>query len=406
MAEAYLIDVARLASGKGKPGGALSGTHPAVLLSHVLKALTERTGVDPGRVEDVITGCVQQVGEQSMNIGRTALLGAGFPETVPAVTINRQCGSSQQAVDFAAQAVMSGFADVVIACGVESMSRVPMGASTLGLDSSDGAALNGPEVAARYPSPEHGLVNQGVSAELVAQRWKLERDELDAFSAESHRRAAAATAAGFFDGEVVPIDVTLPDGTTLTHTVDETVRASTTAEGLAGLRASFRTDELAARFTDLTWNITPGNSSPLTDGASAALIVSERVLTELGLTPRARFVGFAVTGDDPVLMLTAPIPATQKVLTRTGLSLEDLDAYEVNEAFAPVPLAWARELGADPAKLNPHGGAIALGHALGSSGTRLLGTLLATLEHTGGRYGLQTMCEAAGMANATIIERL
>jgi acetyl-CoA acyltransferase len=397
MAEAYLIDVVRLASGKGKPGGALSGTHPAVLLSHVLKALTERTGVDPARVEDVITGCVQQVGEQSMNIGRTALLGAGFPETVPAVSINRQCGSSQQAVDFAAQAVMSGFADVVIACGVESMSRVPMGASTLGLDT------DGPEVAARYPE---GLVNQGVSAELVAQRWKLERDELDAFSAESHRRAAAATESGFFDREVVPIDVTLPDGTTLTHRVDETIRASTSAEGLAGLRASFRTDELAARFPDLAWQITPGNSSPLTDGASAALVVSERVLKELGLTPRARFVGFAVTGDDPVLMLTAPIPATQKVLARTGLGMDDLDAYEVNEAFAPVPLAWARELGADPAKLNPNGGAIALGHALGSSGTRLLGTLLADLEQTGGRYGLQTMCEAAGMANATIIERL
>ena len=397
MAEAYLIDVVRLASGKGKPGGALSGTHPAVLLSHVLKALTERTGVDPARVEDVITGCVQQVGEQSMNIGRTALLGAGFPETVPAVSINRQCGSSQQAVDFAAQAVMSGFADVVIACGVESMSRVPMGASTLGLDT------DGPEVAARYPE---GLVNQGVSAELVAQRWKLERDELDAFSAESHRRAAAATESGFFDREVVPIDVTLPDGTTLTHRVDETIRAATSAEGLAGLRASFRTDELAARFPDLAWQITPGNSSPLTDGASAALIVSERVLQKLGLTPRARFVGFAVTGDDPVLMLTAPIPATQKVLARTGLGMDDLDAYEVNEAFAPVPLAWARELGADPAKLNPNGGAIALGHALGSSGTRLLGTLLADLEQTGGRYGLQTMCEAAGMANATIIERL
>ncbi|GAB3078039.1 acetyl-CoA C-acyltransferase [Nocardioides zeae] len=397
MAEAYLIDVVRLASGKGKPGGALSGTHPAVLLSHVLKALTERTGVDPARVEDVITGCVQQVGEQAMNIGRTALLGAGFPDSVPAVSINRQCGSSQQAVDFAAQAVMSGFADVVIACGVESMSRVPMGASTLGLDT------DGPEVAARYPE---GLVNQGVSAELVAQRWKLERDELDAFSAESHRRAAAATESGFFDGEVVPIDVTLPDGTTLTHRVDETIRASTSAEGLAGLRASFRTDELAARFPDLAWQITPGNSSPLTDGASAALVVSERVLRELGLTPRARFVGFAVTGDDPVLMLTAPIPATQKVLARTGLGMDDLDAYEVNEAFAPVPLAWARELGADPAKLNPNGGAIALGHALGSSGTRLLGTLLADLEQTGGRYGLQTMCEAAGMANATIIERL
>ena len=397
MAEAVIVDVVRLASGKGKPGGALSGTHPVSLLVKVLRELVDRNGIDPGLVEDVITGCVQQAGEQSMNIGRSALLGAGFPESVPATTLNRQCGSSQQAVHFAAQAVMAGVQDVVIACGVESMSRVPMGASTLGQD------FEGPELAARYPE---GLVNQGVSAELVAARWKLDRDELDAFSAQSHQRAAAAIASGFFDREIVPIDVTLPDGSVVSHTVDETVRATTTAEGLAGLRPSFRTDEHAERFPEAAWQITPGNSSPLTDGASAALIMSVEAAERLGLTPRARFVSFAVTGDDPLLMLTAPIPATQQALKRAGLGIDDLDAYEVNEAFAPVPLAWARELGADPAKLNPRGGAIALGHALGSSGTRLLATLISELEATGGRYGLQTMCEAAGMANATIIERI
>ncbi|RYJ05532.1 MAG: acetyl-CoA C-acyltransferase, partial [Actinomycetales bacterium] len=260
MAEAVIVDVVRLASGKGKPGGALSGTHPVSLLVKVLRELVERNGIDPGLVEDVITGCVQQAGEQSMNIGRSALLGAGFPESVPATTLNRQCGSSQQAVHFAAQAVMAGVQDVVIACGVESMSRVPMGASTLGQD------FEGPELAARYPE---GLVNQGVSADLVAARWKLDRDELDAYAAQSHQRAAAAMASGFFDREIVPIDVTLPDGSVLTHAVDETVRASTTAEGLSGLRPSFRTDEHAQRFPEAAWQITPGNSSPLTDGASA-----------------------------------------------------------------------------------------------------------------------------------------
>ncbi|AVP67150.1 acetyl-CoA C-acyltransferase [Rhodococcus hoagii] len=397
MAEAVIVDAVRLASGKGKPGGALSGTHPVELLAHVLRAIVDRNGLDPGRVDDVIGGCVQQVGEQALNISRTALLSAGFPESVPATTIDRQCGSSQQAAHFAAQGVIAGAYDIVIACGVESMSRIPMGTSPIGQDAS------GPGIAARYPE---GLVHQGISAELISAKWKLDRESLDAYAAQSHQRAAAAAASGAFDREIVPIAVTDADGRRTEHRVDETVRGSTTADGLAGLRPSFRTDEFAARFPDAPWQITPGNSSPLTDGASAVLIMSEKAAAELDLTPRARFHSFAVLGDDPLMMLTAPIPATRKVLDRAGLGIDDLDAYEVNEAFAPVPLAWAHELGADPAKLNPLGGAIALGHALGSSGTRLLTTLVNHLEATGGRYGLQTMCEGAGMANATIIERL
>jgi len=397
MAEAVIVDAVRLASGKGKPGGALSGTHPVELLAHVLRAIVDRNGLDPARVDDVIGGCVQQVGEQALNISRTALLSAGFPESVPATTIDRQCGSSQQAAHFAAQGVIAGAYDIVIACGVESMSRIPMGTSPIGQDAS------GPGIAARYPE---GLVHQGISAELISAKWKLDRETLDAYAAQSHQRAAAAAASGAFDREIVPIAVADADGRRSEHRVDETVRASTTADGLAGLRPSFRTDEFAARFPDAPWQITPGNSSPLTDGASAVLIMSEKAAAELDLTPRARFHSFAVLGDDPLMMLTAPIPATRRVLTRAGLSIDDLDAYEVNEAFAPVPLAWAHELGADPAKLNPLGGAIALGHALGSSGTRLLTTLVNHLETTGGRYGLQTMCEGAGMANATIIERL
>ena len=392
-----IVDVVRLASGKGKLGGALSGTHPTSLLVHVLQAIVERNDLDPALVDDVITGCVMQGGEQALNIGRAAVLGAGFPESVPATTIDRACGSSQQAVHFAAQGVAAGAYDVVIAAGVESMSRVPMGSTTQGKDSS------GPEVHARYPE---GLVNQGVSAELVARDWKFDRTTLDEYAAESHRRAAAAIAAGSFDDEIIPITVTGADGTTIEHKVDETVRASTTAEGLAGLQPAFRTDEYAARFPDVAWSIHPGNSSPFTDGASAALIMSEEMANRLGLTPRARFASYAVVGSDPLMMLTGPIPATRKALARAGLGIDDIDAYEVNEAFAPVPLAWAHDLGADPARLNPWGGAIALGHALGSSGTRLLATLVNHLEATGGRYGIQTMCEAQGMANATIIERI
>jgi len=317
MTNAVIVDVVRLASGKGKPGGALSGTHPVELLAHVLRSIVERNGIDPAQVDDVIGGCVGQAGEQALNISRTAVLSAGFPDSVPATTVDRQCGSSQQAAHFAAQGVIAGAYDIVIACGVESMSRVPMGTTTIGQDAS------GPGIAARYPE---GLVNQGISAELIAAKWKFDRDTLDAFSAQSHQRAADALSKGLFDKEIVPISVTNAAGETVTHTADETVRASTTAEGLSGLKSSFYSEKYAARFPEAQWHITPGNSSPLTDGASAALIMSEEMASKLGLTPRARFHSFAVAGDDPVFMLTAPIPATKKILAKSGLSIDDIDA--------------------------------------------------------------------------------
>jgi acetyl-CoA acyltransferase len=393
MRTAVIVDAVRTPSGRGKPGGALSGIHPVDLAAHVLRATLERNGLDSRQIDDVLLGCVSQVGEQTMNIARQAVLAAGFDERVPATTIDRQCGSSQQAAHFAAQGVMAGQYDIVIAGGVESMSRVP-----LGIAASVAGSPFSPRLHERYPE---GLVNQGVSAELIAERWGLSRDDLDAYAAQSHARAARAAAEGRFDSQLLPVPTEAGE-----VTADETVRPGTSVEGLAGLAPAFRTDALAARFPEIDWAITPGNSSPLTDGASAVLIMSEEKAVELGLTPRARFHAFAVVGDDPLMMLTGPIPATRRILERTGLRIDDLDAYEVNEAFASVPLAWAAEVGADAAKLNPWGGAIALGHALGSSGTRLLGTLLANLEATGGRYGLQTMCEGGGMANATIIERL
>ncbi|MGW2661879.1 thiolase family protein [Nocardia tengchongensis] len=388
MTSAVIVDAIRTPSGKGKAGGGLSEVHPATLLAGVLGNLIERTGIDPALVDDVIGGCVTQSGEQAFNISRTAVLAAGFPDAVPATTVDRQCGSSQQAAHFAAQGVMAGAYDIAIACGVESMSRVPMFSNAQGQD-----ANRGP-IAHRYPD---GLVQQGIAAEVLAARWKLDRAALDEFASRSHRSAAATAAAGGFDNELVAAG---------TITADETIRPSTTAEGLAGLKPAFTDAEFKARFPEIEWSITPGNSSPLTDGASAALIMSEEKAAQLGLKPRARFHSFAVTGDDPLLMLTAVIPATRKVLARAGLSIDDIDVYEVNEAFAPVPLVWARELGADPAKLNPRGGAIALGHPLGASGGRILATMLNHLEQAGGRYGLMTMCEAGGLANATIIERL
>jgi acetyl-CoA acyltransferase len=388
---AVIVDVVRTPSGRGKPGGALRGVHPVDLAAGVLQAVLERSGLESTQIDDVLMGCVSQVADQSLNVGRQAVLAAGFDETVPAVTIDRQCGSSQQAAHFAAQGVIAGAYDIVIAAGVESMSRVPLGSSAHGGTVSEG-------VRSRYPA---GLVNQGVSAELIAQQWGFSRTQLDEYSAQSHRRAAEAWARGDFDSQVVPV---LAGAEAVAF--DETVRPTTTVDGLAGLNPSFRTEELAARFPDIDWKITPGNSSPLTDAATAALIMSEDKAAELGLTPRARFHAFAVVGDDPLRMLTGPIPATRRILDRSGLTIDDLDAYEVNEAFASVPLAWLAELHADAAKLNPWGGAIALGHAVGASGTRLLGTLVAHLEATGGRYGLQTMCEGGGMANATIIERL
>ncbi|SDU79230.1 thiolase family protein [Gordonia westfalica] len=392
MGSAVIVDIVRTGSGKGKPGGALSGVHPVNLLAETLRALLGRNDIDPATIDDVIAGCVSQAGEQTLNIARNAILAAGIPESVPGTTVDRQCGSSQQAVHFAAQGVIAGAYDIVVACGVESMSRVPMGYSSVDQDPNRGP------LSARYPE---GLIGQGVSAELIAARWKLDRETLDQYAARSHQRAAQVAEVGGFKREIVPITV---DGQV--HDTDQTLRASTTVEGLGGLKPSFADEALQQRFPEINWSITPGNSSPLTDAASAVLIMSEKKASELGLTPRARFADFAVTGSDPLLMLTGVIPATEKVLARSGLSIDDIDAYEVNEAFAPVPLAWQQDLKADPEKLNPRGGAIALGHALGASGVRLLATLVNHLEDTGGRYGLQTMCEGGGMANATIIERI
>ncbi|WP_326829943.1 thiolase family protein [Streptosporangium sp. NBC_01810] len=398
MPQAVLVDVVRTASGRGKPGGALSGVHPTDLLAHVISALVERTGIDPGALDDVIAGCVTQAGQQSVNVARNAALAAGLPQSVPGTTVDRQCGSGQQAVAFAAQGVLAGAYDMVIAGGVESMSRVPMFAGKMGEDP------YGERLAARYAD---GLVGQGISAELVAARWKLDHRMLDEYSARSHELAARTAASGGFEREIIPLTVTGEDGVETVHVTDETVRPTTTADDLAGLRPSFQDEAMGCRFPEIDdWRITPGNSSPLTDGAAAALITTDVMAERLGLRPRARFHSFSVTGDDPVEMLTAIIPATRKVLRRGGLSMADIDAFEVNEAFAPVPLAWAHELGADLERLNPRGGAIALGHPLGASGVRLLCTLVNHLEQTGGRYGLQTMCEGGGMANATIIERL
>jgi len=350
----------------------------------VLKALVDRNGLDPALVDDVIGGYVTQGGRQSANITRNALLGAGFPDTVPGTTIDRQCGSSQQAVAFAAQGVIAGAYDIVIAGGIEQMSRQPIGYASLGEDPF-GTMTN-----ERYAP---GLVGQGISAELIAARWGFSRLQLDEFAARSHRLAAAAD----FSRDIIEI-------AGLSH--DETIRATTTVEVLAGLPTAFTNEKYALRFPEIDWKITPGNSSPLTDGASAALIMSEEIASKLGLTPRARFIRNVAVGSDPIEMLTGVIPATKKILAKSGMSIGDFDSYEVNEAFASVPLAWAHDLEADPEKLNPRGGAIAIGHPLGASGTRLLSALIGTLEQTGGRYGLQTMCEVGGMANATIVERI
>lgn len=394
--DAVIVDVVRTAVGRGKAGGALSSVHPADLLAQTLRAIVERSALDTALIEDVIVGCVSQVGEQSTNLGRTAVLSAGFDERVPAMTIDRQCGSSQQAAQFAAQGVLAGFYDVVIAAGVESMSRVPLGSAA------GGAHTGGRLLHERYPD---GLVNQGVAAERIAVKWALSRSKLDAFAARSHALASTAQGDGRLGQEIIPITVPRA-GDAVVHSIDETVRPGTTVEGLAALPPSFRTPDYERRFPEIPWAITAGNSSPLTDGASAALIMSDRRAASLGLIPRARFHSFSVVGDDPLYMLTGPIPATRKVLERSGMSLDDFDVIEINEAFASIPLAWAREFDIDPNRINVRGGAIALGHALGSSGTRLLTTMLHELESSGGRYGLQVMCEGGGTANATIIERL
>jgi acetyl-CoA acyltransferase len=383
MSSAVIVDVVR--TPLGRRNGMLAGLHPVELSAHVLRALVERNDLDPALVDDVIMGCVSQVGDQALNIGRNAALAAGFPETVPGTSIDRQCGSSQQALHFAAQGVMAGAYDVVIAAGVESMTRVPMGSSLL-----PGRDPFGAPVHERYP----GLVPQGLSAELIAEKWALTRGELDAFSLESHVRAARAADEGRFEREIVAIRSPEEPGTILL--ADEGIRRDTTLERLASLKPAFKADGV----------VTAGNSSQITDGAAAVLVTSEEAAQRIGLVPRARLHAFALAGADPVLMLTAPIPATAKVLERGKLTLDDIDLVEINEAFASVVLAWAREVHGDLDRVNVNGGAIALGHPLGCSGARLTATLVCELERTGGRYGLQTMCEGGGMANAAIVERL
>jgi acetyl-CoA acyltransferase len=388
MTTAVIVDAIR--TPLGKRNGKLKDWHPVDLAAETLSALVDRTGVDPGLVDDVVMGCVMQVGEQGVNIARNAVLAAGWPETVPGTTVDRQCGSSQQAAHFAAQGVIAGAYDVVVAAGVEVMTRVPMGASMA--EGKFGFPF-GPKVGARY-ADVGGLVPQGISAEMIADKWGISREDMDRFGAQSQQRAQRATAEGRFEREILP--VLGADGALVK--VDEGLR-ETTMESLAKLKPSFRPEEEGGR-------VTAGNSSQITDGASAVLIMSEEKAKALGLTPRARFVEFALAGADPRLMLTAPIPATAKVLERWGKGIDALDLVEINEAFASVVLAWEKEFHPDMEKVNPNGGAIALGHPLGCSGTRLMSTLLNELERTGGRFGLQTMCEGGGMANATIIERL
>lgn len=397
MREAVIVEAVRTPVGKGKPGGALSGWHPVDLLAEALRGLVDRSGIDPALVDDVIGGCVTQAGEQAANITRNAVLAAGFPEAVPATSIDRQCGSSQQAAHFAAQGVISGAYDVAIACGVEVMSRAPMLSSLMGRNPF------GERLLERYPD---GLVNQGISAELIAAKWGFDRDELDAFSAESHRRAHEATEAGRFAAEVLPVKVTREDGSVEEFGVDEGIRPGTSVESLAGLRPAFRSPEMSERFPEIDWVIHAGNSSQISDGAAALLVMERSRAEELGLRIRARFHGFALAGDDPIFMLTGVIPATQRVLERAGMTIDDIDVFEVNEAFAPVVKAWAADTGADLDKVNVNGGAIALGHPLGASGAKLMTTLVHAMEQTGARYGLQTMCEGGGMANATILERV
>jgi acetyl-CoA acyltransferase len=385
MAEAYIVEAVRAPVGRKK--GGLAGVHPADLGAHVLKALMDRAKVDPAAVEDVVFGNVDSVGPQAGDIARTCWLAAGLPEEVPGVTVDRQCGSSQQAVHFAAQGVMAGAYDIVVACGVESMSRVPMWSNV-----PEGKDPFGPGVAARYPE---GLVPQGISAELIAAKWSISREQMDSFAVSSHHKAAAAWQQGLFDAEVAPLEGV---------TRDECVRPGSTTEILAGLRPAYHDPGFAERFPQIEWNVTAGNASPINDGASAVLIMAGETAARLGLRPLARLHSFAVTGSDPLLMLTGVVPATEKVLRRAGLSLDDIDLFEVNEAFSSVVLTWQQETGADLDKVNVHGGAIALGHPLGASGARLTTTLVHAMRARGARYALQTMCEAGGLANAMILE--
>jgi len=390
MADAYIVEAVRTAG--GRRGGRLAGWHPADLGAEVLNALVERTGVDPAAIEDVILGCVCQGGEQAFHIGRNAVLASKLPNSVPAVTIDRQCGSSQQAIQFAAQAVMSGTQDMVIAAGVESMTRVPMGSNvTLFAKSGIGVGPFSQRIQQRFGV--HGF-SQFTGAQMMAEKYGLSRPQLDAFALESHRRAAAATAAGAFEAEIVPLTVQTAEGSML-HTKDEGIRYDATMESIGAVKLLQENGVISA-----------ANASQICDGASGALIVNERALKAHKLTPLARIVNLTVTAGDPVIMLEEPIPATRRALQRSGMSINDIDLYEVNEAFAPVPLAWLQKTGADPARLNVNGGAIALGHPLGASGTKLMATLIHALHARGGRYGLQTMCEGGGIANVTIVERM
>ncbi|MFL7962143.1 acetyl-CoA C-acyltransferase [Pseudomonas kielensis] len=393
MKTAVIVDAIRTPTGRGKTGGALTGLHPTDLLGQLFKTLVARNQLDSATVDDVIIGCVSQVGEQSGSPGRLAWLGAGLAEQVPATVVDRRCGSSQQAVHFAAQGIAAGAYDIVVAGGVESMSRVPMFSARIDQDPL------GSMVYGRYPD---GLTTQGIAAERIAAKWGISREELDVFSVESHHRASAAQRSGAFDTEIIPVT----SGNATLLGLDETIRADTTFERLAALQPSFVDEGVRGRYPQINWSVTAGNSSQLADGASALLLMSEQTAQRLGLKPRARFVSFDVIGDDPLMMLTAPITSTRRALEKAGLRAQDIDHFEVNEAFASVPLAWMREFKVDPRRVNPRGGAIALGHPLGASGGRLMTTMLHALEQTGGRYGLQTMCEAGGLANTTIIERL
>jgi acetyl-CoA acyltransferase len=384
MPTAVIVDAVR--TPLGRRNGKLAGAHPVDLAAHTLRAIVERNDLDPATVEDVIMGCVMQVGDQAVNVGRNAALGAGFPESVVGTTVDRQCGSSQQAAHFAAQGVIAGAYDIVIAAGVENMTRVPMGASF-----TQGSMPFGPKMMERYP----GLVPQGISAELISEKWGISREDNDRFSVESHLRAARATEEGRFEREIVPVTVATEEGTE-EFSRDEGFRPDSSLEKLANLKPAFKPDGV----------VTAANSSQISDGAAAVLVMSEERANQLGLTPKARFHAFALAGVDPVLMLTGPIPATSKVLERAKMTLEEMDLIEINEAFAPVVLAWEKEHHPDMSRVNVNGGAIAIGHPLGCSGARLMATLVHELERTGGRWGLQTMCEGGGMANATVIERL
>ncbi len=390
MGEAYIVAAARTAG--GKKGGKLKGWHPVDLGAQVIDALLDRSGIDPAAVEDVICGCVMQVGEQAINVARNAVMASRLPESVPATSVDRQCGSSQQSLHFAAQAVMSGAMDCVIAMGIESMSRVPMGLSTM-LPAKEGFGnYMSPELQKKYPGIQF---SQFTGAEMMATKYKLTRDELDEYGFKSHQKAIAATQGGKFKSEIVPLKVKLDDGSEVEHTVDEGIRFDVSLEGIKGVKLL---KEGGA--------ITAATSSQICDGASGVMLVNEKGLKALGLKPLARVHHMTVIGGDPVIMLEAPLPATRRALEKSGMKVGDIDLFEVNEAFASVPTAWLQYTGADPARLNVHGGAIALGHPLGASGTKLMTTLVNALAQNGKRYGLQTMCEGGGLANVTIVERL